>query len=242
MNASCRRPFPVDVHRPLIVHSMMKTGTTTIGEIVRNALGYRICGWHPERHNATLRARWDRGSESEADLKLLREQMLKPGCGIYTDFPFGHCPLNNGAYPLGLLVAAWPGARIIWVSRNASEWLPSLRQWEASHGWATTDPKVARAAYEACLQQVRLFQTVRPTQVLMLELGSLNVAKLIEFAAPRECPKLRMDLSESALHVHANKFNHTAALAAAKRFHSPLLYAPGHSQPGKSSRAKNPAR
>ena len=210
MDIRCRVPSDlVNMEKPLLVHSMPKTGTSTLRKVLE-IMGLTICGHMPEVYNISLNGLWEAGKATPHDVHAFRKSVSNTGCSVHGDFPMGHCPMTDvdsrrgtSGYGLGLKFAAFPEARVVHITRDRSSWVRSLLRWERTHPGTyrnmTHDPYMALSDYDGCHREVLLLQVLYPDRVLVMDLESLNLTKVADFVGwPCQLPA-------AVQHIHENQ-------------------------------------
>jgi len=171
-------------HAPVFIHSMPKTGTTSMG-CAFAALGYRDCGCMPSLMNATLHRLWRSGRATDEVLSRFRARVDALHCDVFSDYPLGHAT----GYALSMKVALWSNASFVWINRNLSEW---YRSWKR-HG-ETVDPSyskvsqtAARRWYKRAHAEVLSARRKWPGQIFMARTEGLDWTVVTRIAYGREC-------------------------------------------------------
>jgi len=209
-----------DVHKPLLVHSMPKTGSTTVRTFLESLRvpDLKICSWLPSLYDASMRTLWLDGKLSSAHIAAFKRRVLKDGCHVHKDFPVGHCPIDEASglkgYGLQFKLALFPEARVLWLRRNTTDWYRSLERWQRSHPQVyhrgTTARVTAITSYEACLREVLVMKELRPSQVLMLDVDALDLSKLAKFLYP-SLPLACLPANWSSIRANAQVYGEDTA-------------------------------
>lgn len=124
-----------------IVHSMAKTGTTSIGHaLITLGLAKQDHQWHPELNDKfkvtiddcnKIVKKYEFFDDIESEIKSLIYTAFKPfiseiaDYNLFTDFPVGHVRIDP--YVKKIL---FPKCKLIWNDREIDSWINSIKKWE----------------------------------------------------------------------------------------------------------------
>lgn len=194
----------------IIIHSMMKTSTTSMGKALKLiGKGEYDHGWRPDlgnKYSSTIDAanclvRDTKSIHSVSEnnklaIKIMFKNMVCElgDCTIFSDFPIGHIRINPFVKKI-----IFPNSKFIWIDRGIDGWLESVKNWQLSHPnvfkqaekiWSNEEEAKKKLIKSYSLEKARIVNLKKdfPQDVLITKISSgwTDICRFLNCAVPKE--------------------------------------------------------